>query len=182
MTRLTKIFNSEFLLAALLIAIGVAGRLLPHLWNATPIIAVSIIAGKYLGRKYSLIIPVVAMLVSDIFIGFYSWPIMLSVYGSFILAGLIGYLGRKECGVPTLALLAVSGSFIFFLVTNGAVWLFGTMYPHDLSGLFMSYVAGLPFFRNMIMGDIVYTLGLVYAIEYVIKIRKPYANLSLAQR
>jgi hypothetical protein len=48
----------------------------------------------------------------------------------------------------------------FFLITNAAVWMFGTMYPHTIDGLWMSYVAGLAFYResgNFLLNAIVST-------------------------
>ncbi len=106
------------------------------------------------------------MLVSDLFIGFYGLPIMLSVYLSFTLMAVIGYT-TQEKGWKKIATGTVVGSTIFFLVTNWAVWAFGTMYPANLTGLFTSYFAALPFFRNQLMADIFYTTVLVGGYEYI---------------
>jgi hypothetical protein len=51
---------------------------------------------------------------------------------------------------------SLSGSIIFFLVTNAAVVFFGSWYPHTLQGLTDSYVAAIPFFRNTITSDLFY--------------------------
>jgi len=50
--------------------------------------------------------------------------------------------------------LSLVGSTIFFLLTNAAVWGFGGYYPRTGAGLMSAYVAGLPFFRNTVIGDL----------------------------
>jgi hypothetical protein len=101
------------------------------------------------------------MFVSDIFIGFYSWPIMLSVYGSFFIASLLGEYIKNHKNVGSIAVVTLSSSIIFFLITNWAVWQFGTMYAHSWQGLLDSYLMAIPFFRNSLVGDIFYA-GLLF--------------------
>lgn len=59
------------------------------------------------------------------------------------------------------------GAIIFFLLTNAAVWAFGTMYPHTLSGLMESYTMAIPFFRNSLLGDIFFIGILVGGYEVI---------------
>ena len=55
-----------------LILILAFARLIPHPPNFTPIIAVAIISGYFFKNlNFSLIILLIAMLISDLFIGFY---------------------------------------------------------------------------------------------------------------
>src|SRR5438309_525724 len=72
----------------LIICFGVVLRLLPHPPNFTPIAAIALFGGVYLNKKYALVIPVIAMFISDIFIGFHAS--MPFVYTSFLISGLIG--------------------------------------------------------------------------------------------
>lgn len=152
--------KKTIIMFTVLVAIGVFGRLLPHAWNFTPLIATTIFAGVYLGPRYAFFLPIVTMLISDMIIGFYNPQIMVSVYFSFAVAGLIGHFFAKNKKVNSIVLSALASSTLFFLITNGAVWLFGTMYDSGLSGLIQSYIAGIPFYRNMMLGDVVYTLSL----------------------
>ena len=69
-----------------------------------------------------------------------------------------------------IALGTLAGSVIFFLLTNTAVWAFGTMYVHDLSGLFTSYYYALPFFRNELLGDLFYSGVLIGGYEMIKKL------------
>jgi hypothetical protein len=119
----------------------------------------------YLPKRLSIIAPLGALLVSDLFIGFYDMRIMLAVYVSFALMGFIGLWLRTHKAFFNTITGTLVGSLLFFLITNAAVWLFGTMYPHTFAGLMQSYVAAIPFFRNTIAGDLFYVGVLVGSFE-----------------
>ena len=140
-------------------------RLLPHAPNATPITAIAFVSSLYLGKRWSIILPCIALLLSDAIIGLYDWKIMLSVYGSFILIGCLSWLSSKYRSFLSIGVSVVSASLIFFLITNGAVWLFSPWYEKTVSGLLYSYELGLPFLRNMLTGDMAYTIALIGAFK-----------------
>ena len=112
------------------------------------------------------------MFVSDIFIGFYTWQIMASVYLSFVLAGLIGMLIRKNKKAATVIGGTILGSILFFLITNFAVWAFGSMYTHSFAGLMQCYTMAIPFFKNTLLGDLFYTGALVGCLELLTLYRR----------
>ena len=155
----------KYLPVFILITLGIAARFLPHPANFAPIGAIAIFSGIYLPKKWAVILPLAAMFFSDIFLGFYAWPIMFSVYGSFIAMALIGLVVRKNKKLSTVLGGTILGSVIFYLVTNGAFWAFGSLYAHNLVGLADSYVMAIPFFRNSLLGDLFYTGVLVGAYE-----------------
>lgn len=155
----------KYLPAFILIALGMAARFLPHPANFAPIGAIAIFSGLYLPRKWALILPLAAMFFSDLFIGFYTWPIMLSVYAGFAIMGVIGLIVRKNKKLRTILGGTILGSLMFYLVTNGAVWAFGSLYPPTMAGLTQSYYMAIPFFRNSLLGDLFYTGVLVGAYE-----------------
>ncbi|OIO20121.1 MAG: hypothetical protein COY69_02445 [Candidatus Magasanikbacteria bacterium CG_4_10_14_0_8_um_filter_32_14] len=148
--------NKHIYLIIALIIVGFTLRLLPHPANFAPIMALALFSGLYLPKRLNVIIPVVAMLISDIFLGFYSLPIMFSVYASFILATILGTWLKKHKNLGNVILTTFAGSALFFLATNFSVWTFGTMYTHNLPGLMQSYYMALPFFRNSLLGDLFY--------------------------
>ena len=162
-----KISNEakRYLPAFILITLGIAARFLPHPANFAPIGAIAIFSGLYLPKKWAVVLPLVAMFFSDLFLGFYAWQIMLAVYGSFIIMGLIGLAVRKNKKIGTVLGGTILGSVVFYLVTNGAVWAFGSLYAHNLAGLIQSYIMAIPFFRNSLLGDLFYTGALVGAYE-----------------
>jgi len=148
-------FNfKNFMSPVLVILVAALMRLLPHLPNFTPIAAMALFGGAYLNKKYAFVIPLLAMFISDIFLGFHQ--AMPYVYGSFILAGIIGMWLKNHKSTKNVICASLISSIIFFLITNFGVWAAG-WYPKNLNGLFESYVMGIPFFKNTVLGDLIYT-------------------------
>lgn len=162
---------SKILIPVLLITLGIVARFLPHPANFAPIGAIALFGALYLPKKYALVIPLLAMLISDIFIGFYAWQIMLSVYGSFVLVGIVGLVIRKNKNFFSVLSVTLLSSVLFFLITNAAVWAFGTMYVHNFAGLMQSYFMAIPFFKNSLLGDLFYVGVLVGGYEAVLSFR-----------
>jgi hypothetical protein len=150
-----KKYSEKLVNPLLIIFIAVLSRLILHVPNFTPIAAMALFGGAYLNRKYALFVPIIAMLVSDLFIGFYSPVVMFSVYGSFLLTGLVGLWLAKRKSPTNVILAAVFSSILFFVITNFAVWFM--WYPRSLVGLITCYTLAIPFFRNTILGDFFYT-------------------------
>jgi hypothetical protein len=155
-------FNGKLLISKLaqpltFIAIGAISRVIPHPANFAPIAAMALFGGVYLTKKQALILPILAMILSDFIIGFDSLPMRLSVYGSFILVVLIGFWIKKHQSTKNIVFASFFSSILFFIITNFAVWAFGTMYPKSLTGLTECYLLAIPFFRNTLLGDLTYT-------------------------
>lgn len=150
------------------VLIGAIARILPHPPNFAPIGAMALFGGVYLGRKQAFVLPILAMILSDLIIGFDSLPLRVSVYGSFLIAILIGLWLKEHLNLKNLAISSLSASIIFFMITNFAVWAFGTMYTKDLSGLIEAYTLAVPFFRNTILGDLFYS-GFFFGVYEFIK-------------
>jgi len=149
--------NIEFTIALLLILIGIILRIIPHAPNFTPIAAIALFGGVYFSRKIALFLPLGAMFISDIFIGFYQAPVMVSVYGSFILSVVLGFWLKNHKGWYTVGGSAILSSVLFFLITNFAVWAFAPWYARTFSGIIQCYLMALPFFRSTLLGDLFYT-------------------------
>jgi len=113
-------------------------------------------AGVYFSKRTALILPVAAMLISDIFIGYYGISLMAVVYGSFLLYVLLGFWLKKNKKWYTIGGSAILGAVLFFLITNFAVWAFTPWYAKTLSGLIQCYLMALPFFRNTLFGNLFY--------------------------
>ncbi len=179
-------YRKEIITSLALIIVAFVTRLMPHVWNVTAAGAVAIASGMYLRGKLAIIVPLIAMLLSDIFIGFYNPFIMTSVYVGMVLAVYISsHIANRVSGQPADALSNepvskrnISGkntkntlmaffakttiastlsTISFFVLTNWAVWFFGTLYPKNINGLGASYIAGLPFLRNSFFGDLFFT-------------------------
>jgi hypothetical protein len=155
-------------------------RLLPHTPNFAPIGALAIMSGSLLPKKYAFFLPLIVMLASDYFIGFYEIKIMLSVYLSFLLYVVLGnFLGKNE-NFRKLTVGTFFGALLFFLITNFAVWAFSPWYSKDISGLLLSYTLALPFFKNTILGDLFYTLTFFVVYQFALK-KSLYLKLALSK-
>jgi len=160
-----NISKKNIFVSSLLISLIILARLLPHLPNIAPVAAAALVAGVYLGRKWALFVPVIGMLLADLFIGFYTPVVMLSVYGSFVLIGLMSWILRRHKTLLNIISASLASSLLFFIVTNFAVWLAGDWYGHDLRGLLAAYEMAIPFFRNTLLGDLLYTSVLFAVFE-----------------
>jgi hypothetical protein len=165
-------------LIALLAAIFAAAamRLVPHPPNFAPITAMALFSGAQMPKRaLAFVAPFAALLLSDVVIGFYSG--IGFVYAAFALAVLIGWAVSSRKTPLVIGAAAVASSILFFVLTNFGVWASGTMYPHSLAGLEECYVAALPFFRNTLVGDLVYTAmlfgGFALAERLLPAIRQP---------
>lgn len=168
LSKITRQNRVILLVALALIVFAMLARLLPHPPNFTPIAAVALFGALYLPKRSAILIPLVALFVSDIFIGFYGWPIMLAVYGSFALIGVIGFVVRRYKSLNSILAGTIGGTLLFFLVTNAAVWAFGTMYAPGVAGLIASYTAALPFLRASLAGNLFYVALLVGVMEFAL--------------
>ncbi len=149
--------RNTIVIAAILILLGVAARLLPHEANFAPIAAMALFGAVYLKPKYALLVPFAALFLSDLVLGFDSAASRLSVYGAFFAVGLIGLAVRRHKTIGTIIAGSLAGSVIFYLITN-LVWLYPpVMYTHDIAGQLSSYYNALPFFKNTLLGDLFYT-------------------------
>src|SRR3989344_7928429 len=170
----------KFINPSIIIGVAVLSRLLPHMPNFTPIGAMALFGGAYLDKRWAILLPLTAMFLSDVFIGFYSPIVMVSVYGSFVLTGLIGFWLRKRRNPRNVLFAALSSSILFFIVTNFAVWAAGS-YSRGLDGLLTSYIMALPFFRGTLFGDIFYTAVFFGGYELVLQlVKKP--EVALAEK
>jgi hypothetical protein len=140
--------NSNNYIAIVLMAIvAIASRLLPHPPNMTAVMAVALFAGaRITNTKLAMALPLLIMILSDIFLGFHSSQLV--VYGCILAVSVLGLSLRNSTSFTKPLAMSFIGSLFFFLVTNFAVWLGGTMYPMTLEGLFLCYAAALPFYTT----------------------------------
>jgi len=149
-------------LAALFSAIVAAAalRLVPHPPNFSPIDAMALFSGAYLGRRWvAFAAPLAALFLSDLVLGFYHG--MATVYATVALIVAIGWSLSSRRTPLRIAGAAVAGSVTFFLITNFGMWLFSGFYPLTSAGLAACYVAAIPFFQTTVAADLVYA-GLLF--------------------
>ncbi len=196
-----EINKQKILLAGLLIAIGVLGRIILHdffndianPWDQSGlsvldvffiIATVSIFSGILLGKYYALFIPIIVIVISDIFYAFVS-PVNVLIYTTYlflftitgyIFISLIGFYTKKKSKlnitfIPKILGSGIIGIIIYDLWTNFGFWLsFSRLYPDYLSptfgGLIEAYTWGIPvMIWHILSGAIaitIITIPLVY--------------------
>jgi Family of unknown function (DUF6580) len=142
---------------AILSAILVAAvlRLVPHPPNFTPIGAMALFSGAYLGRRaIAFAAPLGALLLSDLVLGFYHGQ--ATIYFSVALIVMIGMVALSRVSPFRVGAAAIFSSVLFFVITNFGMWLFSGFYPRTLAGFEACYVAAIPFFQNTVAGDLFY--------------------------
>ncbi len=155
-------FDGRFKLVSSFILLGALSRLLPHPQNFTPLAAMALFGGTYLlNKRDSFLVPFGAMLLSDILLGFkdgkWFYPEIIWVYGSIALITCIGFFLRGREQRQTIMVASLTGSMLFFFLTNFGTWLSG-YYGYSTQGLANCYIAAIPFFKGTVMGDLFYNL------------------------
>ena len=160
-----KLALTEFAIVVLLISVAAAGRLLWHPAQVAPVAAAALFAGFVLRSRWlALAVPILAMAISDVFIGAYNYNIMAAVYAAMCLPVLFSYILKKEVSMPRIVACSLASSVSFFVISNGAEWVFGSLYSLDASGLERCFTMALPFFRNTLIGDLLWT-SVLFAIH-----------------
>ena len=149
MTRLTVLLSAIIAAAAL--------RLVPHPPNFSPIDAMALFSGAYLGRRWiAFVAPLAALVLSDLVLGFYAG--MATVYATVALVVVIGWWLSSRRTPLRIGAAAIASSVTFFAITNFAMWLFSGFYPVTYAGLVACYTAAIPFFQNTVAGDLFYAV------------------------
>jgi len=149
------------MLAYLFVVLAFASRFLPHPWHFTPVGAALLFFGARASRR-QMWFPVTMLALSDVILSKYVYGVGLDlgVLASWAWYGAIVILGtrlRDHSKPLWIGASALASATSFFLISNFAVWLGATMYPKTMSGLMMSYAAGLPFYQRDVLGTLLFT-------------------------
>ena len=163
----THVFAPGPLLLAGMIVVAALTRLLPHPPNFSPVEAIALFGGAYFAsRQWSMVVPLLALLVSDLALGvlhgasyasYLGGHTFWSVYACIALSVVLGFGLRGKASGGRVIGYSLAGSVLFFVVTNLAVWLWDPMYPKTGAGLAACYAAAIPFFRWTVLGTLFYS-------------------------
>ena len=166
MQNLSKNLKREIFPIALILILALA-RLIPHPPNFTPIIAVAIMSGYFFKNiNLSFLTLVVAMLIGDLFIGFYEN--MIFVYASLLLITFVFYKISNKINFKSLFIYGFIGSLIFFIISNFGVWVLGSpgvydiVYEKNLNGLVECYILAIPFFGNTFLSTVIFAYPAIF--------------------
>lgn len=152
------------LLTFSIILLAALSRLIPHVPNFTPLVAMALMGGMFIeNKKLAIQIPLLSMLISDCLLGmlfgfeYFFHSTTLFVYISFLLISLIGiYIKNNEkTGFIHTMFYSLICSTLFFLITNFGVWI-SLEYYEGLSGLLYTYILAIPFFGPTIYSGLFY--------------------------
>jgi len=188
-----KKVNLRFGVITAIIMLAALSRLVPHPANFAPVGAMALFGAAYYSKRYlAFIIPIIAMWISDLvltnivygqyfdhFVWLYDGA--LFTYGAFAIIVCFGMFALKKIRLTNIIASALGASVIFFIVSNFGVWFSGTMYTKDFAGLMTCYTAGIPFFKNTIAGDLIYSALLFGAFE-LSALRFPVLRLEVSSQ
>lgn len=161
------------MLAYLFVVVAIALRFLHHPLNFTPMAASLLFFGAKMPRKH-LWAPLALAAVADVVLTtqYYGYPLTWDhfvTWGWYAGALGIGMLLKRNSNMVRIAGASLAASVSFFLLSNFAVWAVWNMYPKTFNGLMMSYVAGLPFFRNTAIGDLIFT-AVLFSVPAIVEV------------
>ncbi|PIV09376.1 hypothetical protein COS31_03175 [Candidatus Roizmanbacteria bacterium CG02_land_8_20_14_3_00_36_15] len=160
-----KMLNKPNLIFFMIIVLAAVARIIPHPPNFTPIGGLALFSGAHFKNNKAYLIPLGAMLLSDLFLGFHST--MIYVYFSFFMIILLGKLLRDRLNIIRLGVISLTASVIFFMITNFGVWFTFDFYSKDVRGLTNCFLMAVPFFRNTILGDLFYSFSFFYGYQFL---------------
>ncbi len=177
--------QKNFVIILFVLVIAGLYRLVPHINNLTPIAAMALCSGLYLKKRaWVFALPVIVLYLSDFALnntinriyfenqtGLIFWSSYMSyVYGAFILIVGIGLLLKKSLLEEKIIAGTLFSSLLFFLVTNTGSWAFGTLYPKTGSGLIAALLAGIPFFKWTLLGNMFFIPAMVFFFEKMLSL------------
>ncbi|HPS20272.1 MAG TPA: hypothetical protein PKY78_04720 [Candidatus Omnitrophota bacterium] len=144
------------MIAYILIIAGLAARIIPHEPNLVPVAAIALFAGAYLNKKISPWVPFIIMAVSDVIIGLHD--VVFFTWGAFIITGFMGMYLKQHRNPVSVFSMSILSAAMFFVITNFGVWM--AWYPHTFAGLTDCYVKAVPFLRNTLLSNVIFTAAL----------------------
>ena len=159
----------DHLVFLLLVAIAVVGRMGRPDWNFTPVAAAALFAGFYFRSRWVAgLVPLAALAISDFAEPVHnSLSVQLTVWVAMFLPALMGpwlrTAGESRLDGRRTMFASLIPSAVFFVLTNFAVWAAGSglTYAPGVTGLVECYAVAIPFYTNMLAGDLFYT-GLLF--------------------
>ncbi|MBL9201400.1 MAG: hypothetical protein JNL39_12895 [Opitutaceae bacterium] len=154
----------------------------PALSNFAPLMALTFCGAVYFRDKRLWLVPFAALLVSDLYLDHHhatifgetwTWPSVLIRAACFAAALPLGAWVAQRKGWLTLLGGALTGSLIFYVVTNTDAWVRDPGYVKTFAGWAQALTVGRPefpptiwFFRNTLVSDLLFTGLFAAAMEF----------------
>lgn len=178
--KMKKVLDTRFLIISGMILLAAISRFLPialpSMANFSPVGTMALFGGAYFAKKqWAFIVPMMALWLSNLILNnvFYtkyyptfSFGFELAVFVSFALVVVIGIVLLKRVNIVNLLTANILGTIGFFLISNFFVWAGGTMYPQTMEGLGMCFTMGLPFLKNTLLSNLLFSAVMFGTFEY----------------
>ena len=152
----------------ILFGLLVLSRMITDIPNFTATIALVMFTGYLIqNRLLSILIVLTSQVVSDLYLGIYSS--MIFVYAAYISIVLLSPIIMNKINTKSVIFSSIISPSIFFIISNFGVWLTGSMYTFNLSGLITCYVAGIPFFDESLISTILFALTIFSIMKLIRK-------------
>lgn len=163
--------KNNWLMGILWLGIGIFGRLIPHLPNATPLCTLCLLAPTAFSKQFSLPLTITILIVSDFFChlifntpSFGSWTFF--TYTGWLTITFFSYSTNVQTTLIRRIIQTTIASLMFWIWTNFGTWCFSQgLYPHTMTGVLSCYIAAIPFLNSSIIGNCLWTIVLCTAIE-----------------
>ena len=184
MTNKTQTLK-KILIASCLIMVATAWRIINHSYSLAPnlelVTAVSVLAAIIIGLRAAIAVPLATMIISDLIIG--NSSIFVFTWSSFAIIGLCALMLKRFNSKPKAQIIgsagfAVASSFFFFFATNFGVWLQG-WYPATMSGLATCFTLAIPFYRTMLIGNMIIVPAAVLGWQLISSHQKAHAAVAV---
>jgi len=185
-----KIFNPRTSVLALMILLAGAWRLvvtapiMTPLSNFTPIGAMALFGGCYYKSKWkAFLVPLLTLWLSDLllnyFVYYHYWRWFYEgwywTYATFALMVVMGMF-IKKVSIKNIILVVIIATLVHWIITDFGVWVehglditTGKPYTNDLAGLWKCLYLALPYEKNMLIGNFVFSGILFGAFEWAQK-------------
>jgi hypothetical protein len=171
------------ILAAMILMAGVwrllvTTPIMTPLSNFTPIGAMAIFGGCYYKSKWkAFLIPLATLWISDLFIDSFVYYHTLTwfydgflwTYAAFTLMVVMGMF-IKKVSIKNIILVGFIATFAHWIITDFGVWLghglditTGKAYTFDLAGFMKCLYLALPFEKNLLIGNFVFS-GVMFGV------------------
>lgn len=155
-----------------LVGLAVVVRLVSETPNFNAVTAAALFAGFYFRHRLTaLAVPLLAMSISDVFLGGYERTMMVAVYASLAVPIAWRVVLRRGLSPLSVGSGAVASSLAHYAISNLAVWY--VWYPHDWEGLSRCYAVALPFLANALASNVLFSAGFfgLYALAVQLRAR-----------
>ena len=159
--------KTNLIIPIILFGLLVLSRMITDIPNFTATIALVIFTGYLIqNRLLSILIVLTSQVVSDLYLGIYSS--MIFVYAAYASIVLLSPIIMNKINTKSVVLSSIISPSIFFIISNFGVWLTGSIYTFNLSGLITCYIAGIPFFDESLISTVLFALT-IFSIMKLIK-------------